>query len=225
MDNFTVEKWNNLHTQKRFQPKYPSEAYVQFVFKNFKRDNSEKVLDLGCGAGRHVFFLASEGIECYGTDISNEGINYVKSLIHKKNLNAELVVSPTKDLPFEDNFFNGIMSYGVLYYMDIADIKKSINEIYRTLKKSGKGFIVVRSTEDYRFGQGKEFEPNTFRLETETDTDKNASNESGMIMHFFTREELVEYFKIFKNVIIDRLIVTHDNETYCDNDYILTFEK
>ncbi len=60
------EQWKNLHKENRYRPKYPSELVVQFVFRNFKRDGQEKVLDLGCGAGRHVFFMANERVVPYG---------------------------------------------------------------------------------------------------------------------------------------------------------------
>lgn len=54
-ENINKEQWIALHQNKRYRPKYPSETVVQFVFRNFIRDGKTKVLDLGCGAGRHVF--------------------------------------------------------------------------------------------------------------------------------------------------------------------------
>ncbi|MCL2216613.1 MAG: class I SAM-dependent methyltransferase [Defluviitaleaceae bacterium] len=228
MDNATTSKWNELHTQARFRLKYPAESIVQFVFRNFKRDNTEKVLDLGCGAGRHVVFLASEGIGegLYGTDISKEGIAYSNLLLEQKGLKASLSVAPSNNLPYEDNFFDGIICFGVLCYMDITDVKKSVEEINRTLKPGGKGFVMVRSVEDYRFGQGEEIEKNTFRLSTDTlDGQVSASAESGMVMTFFTKEELLTLFNAFKNVRIDESIVTTDNGEYRNVDFLIQFEK
>lgn len=51
------ELWTNLHKESRYRPKYPSETVVQYVFRNFERCGSEKVLDLGC---------VPEGIFFYG---------------------------------------------------------------------------------------------------------------------------------------------------------------
>lgn len=56
MSETNRQQWINLHKNKRYRPKYPSEIVVQFVFRNFSSDGKTKVLDLGCGAGRHVFF-------------------------------------------------------------------------------------------------------------------------------------------------------------------------
>lgn len=75
------ELWTNLHKESRYRPKYPSETVVQYVFRNFERCGSEKVLDLGCGAGRHIFFMAAEGIIPYGLDYSSEGVTYTQNML------------------------------------------------------------------------------------------------------------------------------------------------
>lgn len=66
--NTSEKLWTNLHKEARYRPKYPSETVVQFVFRNFVRDGKTKVLGLGCGAGRHVFFMGRENIVPYGVD-------------------------------------------------------------------------------------------------------------------------------------------------------------
>src|SRR3712207_9523380 len=108
-------KWEKLHEQARFRPKYPSEEVVQFVFRNFKRDGKERVLDLGCGAGRHVYFMANESIDAYGCDISREGISYTKNMLERSGLRANLSVASINKLPYENDYFNGLISCGVLY--------------------------------------------------------------------------------------------------------------
>lgn len=217
-------RWEKLHEQSRFRPKYPSEEIVQFTFRNFKRDGKEKVLDLGCGAGRHIYFMANEGIDVYGCDISREGINYTRELLKRNNLSASLNVASIDKLPYEDNFFHGLISYGVLYYCKIEQIKKAISEIYRVLKQGGKGLIIVRNTNDYRFKSGEEIEKNTFMI-NEDDSTKCAFNENGMVMHFFDRNEIIELFSNFTKVSIDEIIHTHDNGKFTDSNYEIIVQK
>ena len=50
----TVHLWENLYSQQGLGPKYPQDSVVRFVFNNLKA--GQKVLDLGCGAGRHAIF-------------------------------------------------------------------------------------------------------------------------------------------------------------------------
>ena len=75
MSEINREQWIDLHKNKRYRPKYPSETVVQFVFRNFERDGKTKVLDLGCGAGRHVFFMGNENIIPYFEKILNWQLN------------------------------------------------------------------------------------------------------------------------------------------------------
>lgn len=224
MVNNTKELWETLHKQSRFRPKYPSEMVVQYVFRNFKRDGQTKVLDLGCGAGRHLYFMANENLDAYGVDISADGVEYTNELLKAHNLKGEAVVGTIDNIPYEDEMFDGMISYGVLYYCDIKEIKQSCNEIYRVLKNDGKALIVVRTTDDYRYGQGTEIEENTFIINEEDDK-KCAFNENGMKMHFFTREEIQELFKNFTTVTIDKIEETSQNEKYKDSNFIIQLVK
>lgn len=224
MNSNMQKKWEILHSESRFRPKYPAELVVQFVFRNFKRDGRTKVLDIGCGAGRHVYFMANEKIDTYGSDISKEGINYTQELLKKNKLNANLYVSSVEELPFENEFFEGLICYGVLYYCKKEEIQTAVNEMYRVLKPDGKGLLVIRSKKDYRYGEGKKIEENTFIVH-ENDQTKCAFNENGMIMHFFEREELENLFKGFKNVTVDEIIETHENGKYCDANFVVDFTK
>lgn len=224
MDKKTKELWENLHKESRFRPKYPSEVVVQYVFRNFKRDNITKVLDLGCGAGRHTYFMSKENLDVYGIDISSDGVEYTKRILEQDNLNGNIKVGSVDNIPFDDELFDGIISYGVLYYCTTDEIKKSIKEIHRVLKNGGKALLIVRSTEDYRYGEGIEIEKNTFLIK-EKDENKSSFNENGMKMHFFTRDELMELFNNFNSISIDMIEETSDNGKYKDSNFIVQLIK
>lgn len=224
MDLNMKTKWETLHTQGRFRPKYPAEIIVQFIFRNFKKDRNTKVLDIGCGAGRHVHFMAKENIHAYGVDISKEGVDFTNKILKQENLNGNVKVAGVEQLPFEDDYFDGIICYGVLYYSKKDGILKAVKEMHRVLKDDGIGLLVVRNTKDYRFGLGQEIEKNTFIIE-ENDDGKCAFNENGMTMHFFEIEELKKLFGKFRNVEIDEIIETHKNGEYCDANFVIKFQK
>ncbi|KGK86065.1 class I SAM-dependent methyltransferase [Clostridium sp. HMP27] len=224
MDKNMQNLWQSLHKQNKFRPKYPSEIVVQFIFRNFNRDSKTKVLDLGCGAGRHVYFMANENIDTYGTDISRDGIEYTEMILKQHQLNSNLKVASVDNIPFEDNYFDGILCYGVLYYCSIKEINDSAKEIFRVLKPNGKALIVVRNTDDYRYGKGKEIDKNTFLIE-EKNNKKCAFNENGMKMHFFERSEIEELFKNFSKIEIDEIMESHENGKYRDSNFVINLTK
>lgn len=216
------EFWLELHKEKRHQPKYPNDDIVAFTFRNFSRDG--KILDLGCGAGRHLKFLAENGYKAYGCDYSSNGIEASKYLLDTYALSAELEVASVDNLPYEDNFFDGIISCGVLYYNPKDIIEKSAQEIYRVLKKGHKAYIVIRSLEDYRY-QNAIKKTKYEVVINETDESKHAFKENGMNMYFFDKEEVERVFYMFKNIEINTLIRTYAGDTYKNHDYVIVLEK
>ena len=220
-------KWENLHKQSRFRPKYPNELVVQYVFRNFNRDGKNKILDLGCGAGRHVFFMGCENIVPYGLDISQPGVDYTRQLLSDSGMKdycKNIVCADFQSIPFECNFFDGIISFGSLYYSDLSGIKKAIDEMHRILKPGGKILIVVRGFQDYRYGAGETIEKNTFIIRY--DNEKACANaENGMIMHFFDKAELYELFKEFTTITIEETFETSNNGKLVDFNYIVNVVK
>src|SRR3989344_8170650 len=148
-------RWKDTHAKERFQPKYPADYVVRFLFTHFPRDFKErsnlKILDLGCGAGASTVFLAKEGFLTYATDISEPGLKVAEKRLKDNNLKATLENASMEKQPFEDEFFDGVISFGVLYYNTEDGFKKAVDEIYRTLKKGGKAFVFSRTVDDYRF--------------------------------------------------------------------------
>ena len=224
--------WNELHKDERHQVKYPSENVIRFVRKNFRCDGTENILDLGCGAGRHLVYLAEINIVPWGGDFSASGVACSKEMLERYGYGqyCENVLDTTSyDLPFNDNFFDGLICWGVLYYMDIVHIRESVKEIERVLKRGALALVLIRTVNDYRYRDAKlsgakEIEDNTFFL-SENDATKSAVEEDGMLMHFFTKDEVEEIFVGFTEVSIDTVTQTYDNGSYQDQDFLVFLRK
>jgi cyclopropane fatty-acyl-phospholipid synthase-like methyltransferase len=224
MENLqNIEKWNILHSYKRFRPKYPSEHVIRFIFTQFPRNydkrNELKILDMGCGAGRHTIFLAQEGFKTYACDISEEGTRYLNEELENKKLSATVVKSDMENILFPDDFFDGIISYGVFYYNNSKGYRTAVSEMHRVLKKDGKALVFSRTTDDYRYGKGTKIEKNTFVLDV-ADT-----NEKNMKIHFLDHDEIYEMFSKFKNITVEKTETTFANMERKDSDWIIIVEE
>lgn len=174
---------------------------MQKVIQQLHESKAKKILDLWCGTGRHTVQLAKEGFEVYGLDNSEYGIQATKQRLLKEKVNAKFVLQEmTEKFPWKDNFFDAIICIQVIHHGDIATIKKIISEMERILKKWGFIFITVpnQKTQATKF---KEIEPNTYiPLD---------GKEKGMPHHYFTPNELKDFFVNFDIIDIHLDNVDH----------------
>ncbi len=184
------ERWNGIY--KREKTLQPIQEDMPRIVDVFRKYNCKRVLDLACGSGRHILYLAEMGFDVNGIDISGEGIRIANSLLEERNLHANLIVgSIYRRLPFKDNFFDAIVCIQALHHARIESIRRTIREMERVLKPSGLAFVTVRKRipkkERLPF---KDIAPRTYiPLEGE---------EKGLVHYLFNKKLLHEEFKDFK---------------------------
>ncbi|MEI7424976.1 MAG: class I SAM-dependent methyltransferase [Candidatus Staskawiczbacteria bacterium] len=138
-----MKQWNEIFKEKGRVFLEPQEDIPKIV-KLFKKKGIKKVLDLGCGSGRHTVYLAKNGFDVYGIDISPIGIKLTKDWLKKEKVQATLKLGPIyKKLPYKDNFFDAIVSTSTINHAKIEDIRKLIRDIQRILKTGGLIFMTV----------------------------------------------------------------------------------
>ena len=72
------EIWEERYSQRLVVNKYPHDDIVSFMLRNYREDKEKiRVLDLGCGTGNNLTFLAKEKYDYYGIDYSTSAIEIV----------------------------------------------------------------------------------------------------------------------------------------------------
>jgi len=107
--------------------------------------STDKILDAGCGAGRNLHWFLKEGIEIYGVDQDSITID---ELINANPLlpAGRFQACPVEHLPFENNFFDHIISSAVLHFANgVSHFKDMLAEMIRVLKPGGSLFIRMTS--------------------------------------------------------------------------------
>jgi ubiquinone/menaquinone biosynthesis C-methylase UbiE len=112
-------------------------------------DNCKKILDAGCGGGRNLVYFLRNGYEVYGIDPNPNAVSAVKQLsqtLNPANAAENFVVAPAENLPFDDNYFDLVISSAVLHFANSPDHFDSIiHSMWRVLKPGGYLFARLAS--------------------------------------------------------------------------------
>ncbi len=130
-----------------------------------------RVLDVGCGVGRHVTYLARLGFQMAGVDVSPAGIEGTRLACAQIGAAFEGQVCDMTALPWADEAFDAALSTSAIHHGLRAHIQAALDEIWRVVKPGGEFFVDLMTTncatyrqmrEDAAAGRLTEVEPNTF---------------------------------------------------------------
>jgi len=152
-----------------------------------------RVLDLGCGVGRHALPFAQLGLETYAFDGSDAGLAFAQKAAEDAGLNIMFTQGSMLELPYADGFFDYVLAFNVIYHGDRPVVRQAIEEIHRVLKPTGLFQGTMLSKRHRKYGLGNEIAPNTFIIPDDGDKDHphfycNATE----LCHLFEGFELVE---------------------------------
>jgi ubiquinone/menaquinone biosynthesis C-methylase UbiE len=105
-------------------------------------NGDDAVLELGCGFGRSIPYLASKAWNISAIDISEEMIRSAKSNYSKLFQLVNFCVAEAEHLPYDGESFNKIVCYAVF---DALYQKEALVEMNRVLKNGGKLLITGKN--------------------------------------------------------------------------------
>jgi 2-polyprenyl-3-methyl-5-hydroxy-6-metoxy-1,4-benzoquinol methylase len=101
---------------ENYGEKYDNENFVQgtngecdFIENELRFDKSLKILDVGCGTGRHAIELTKRGYPVTGIDLSDSQLKRAREKAENSGLAIEFLKLDARDLPFDQNFNVAIM--------------------------------------------------------------------------------------------------------------------
>lgn len=107
---------------------------------NGKAPQEIRVLDLGCGRGTTVLKLLALGFDAYGVDIDPEPIRNGRNIFIQSGHSPDkrlLVISAGEKLPFNDDFFDVVLSDQVFEH--ISDLESEAKDLARITCLGGIG--------------------------------------------------------------------------------------
>jgi len=187
-----MKDWDNLYKSKGIIQKKPSKFVIEAV-NFFKEQGLERILDLGCGTGRHTLYLLQQNFEVYACDYSENALRIAKQIAP----NVEFRKCDMASLPYENGFFDGILCHFVIQHGKINKIKKAIFEMHRVLKNGGILYLSVPSTKHPEYLTGEEIEKNT-KINID-------AIDGSVPHHYFTISEIKELFGNFKILKVEHV--------------------
>lgn len=194
-----------------------------YLAELWKSKGFNKFLDLGCGLGRHSIFFAQKGYDVNSVDLSEYAVNHLKTWSDTEQLNIKTKACDMINLPFENDTFDCVIAYNVIYHTDTQGFLKSLEEIKRVLKRNGELFITLisKNTWSYqRADQYKRIDNNTI-LRNEHDTERD-------VPHFYVDiEDVRKYFCGFDFISspVEKAEYSIKNLEYCSKHFNLIVRK
>jgi ubiquinone/menaquinone biosynthesis C-methylase UbiE len=137
--------WNNIAEDwKEFREK-PIKEVLEFL-----KTKKGKILDLGCGAGRHLVKIKKG--QMYLVDFSEKMIEFAKKKAKKNKIKAEFFITDFNHLCFEKDFFDAAIFIDSLHCIKTKkDRKNAIKELFKALKPKAEVFISLWDKNSKRF--------------------------------------------------------------------------
>jgi S-adenosylmethionine-dependent methyltransferase len=108
-------------------------------------NKSDRILDLGGGAGKYSIELAKQGYNVTLADLSERLLEQAKTYVEENklpSLQSYDAVNSVNLSRYDDKSFDVIILFGPMYHLlDIDERNKCISEVYRVLKPNGIIFV------------------------------------------------------------------------------------
>lgn len=201
-----IAHWDDIFAGRAWG-KYPPEELVRFIARTFRDVEARKntrVLEVGCGPGANLWFLAREGFAVSGIDGSSHAIEAAGKRLRSENLTdgkrpADLRVGNFATLPWDDASFDAVIDVGGITSNTTQTIRSVFAEIHRVLKPGGWLFTMVFAPETTGALSGK-------KLEEGTTEDPAEGPLKGLgVIHVFTGDELRHELRAFSETSLDWL--------------------
>jgi ubiquinone/menaquinone biosynthesis C-methylase UbiE len=211
-----TNRWEEIHDQRDWG-KYPSEDLVRFIGRNYFRipkpeRKKIKVLELGCGQGANLWFLAREGFDVYGIDFSPSAIKKTKITLKEWNVEINFLdVQDIRNLAFPANIFDVVIDVATICNVTFKDHFIAYNSIYRTLIPGGKFWSYHFDESSWGYGKGNLIDYKTF-----DNINEGMLKDIGTTCMLSDKDIETELVKVgFVDITIEKHMRTYDKQSRC----------
>lgn len=160
--------WEQVFQEQEWG-EYPSEDLIRFVSRNFYQKAVRKevrLLEVGCGPGANLWYMARKGFTIYGIDGSDTAIGRASLRLDREcpSWSGKLIVGDICNLPFDNEYFDGVIDNEAIYCNSFAISQKIYGEMARVVKQGGKLFSRTFATGCWGDGTGENMGHRAYRV-------------------------------------------------------------
>ena len=156
------------------------------------KEGKKRILDLGCGLGRHSILFSKYGFQVSALDSSEEAIDSLQKYSEDNDLEIQCKVGDMHELPYPDDSFDCIFAFLSISHTDSKGIIKVISEMKRVLVPGGAMFFTLCSKETWSFTEAgyPKIDENTIM--------KTEGAEEGIPHFYVDKDDIIELMKDFQ---------------------------
>jgi ubiquinone/menaquinone biosynthesis C-methylase UbiE len=103
------------------------------------------VLDVGCGTGENVLFLADRGFAAKGIDGAPTAIRKARAKAKRRGLDVKFEVADALNLPQPERPFDTVIDCGLFHVFDDRDRDRFTESLQRVIRPGGTYFMMCFS--------------------------------------------------------------------------------
>ncbi len=212
--------WEESYRDRAVQQAYntaPVEALVRVV-SYYLRDRFDPgeleglhFLEMGCGTGPNLVWLAQKGIHVSGVDISGASLQLARQNLEHADLShlvGRLVEAPVDKVPFEGECFDGIVEACVFQHLDRDQRRSTFLEVGRMLKPGGLfvGYMLDAGHTVFQAKTAEQLQDDPGSLVLQSEGPRIRLENIGLC-HFFRKDEFHDLFAGFS--VVDPCLTTY----------------
>lgn len=205
--------------------KWPGEPLIRFVAKNFfyVEDRSMvRILELGCGPGPNLWFLAREGFSFTGIEGSPHAVSQARARLHEEcpgwESRGALKVGDVTTMDFGEQVFDAVIDNECVYCMSFDKSRAIYAKAKKSLKSGGKIFVRTFATGSWGDETGIRVGHNAWICAEGPCAKKGPSR-------FTDLHEIPVLLEGFENLTIDQLTWTQNERKNEIKEWIITGTK
>ena len=144
LEQHLKESWDEAYKRHDFrelpwETVKPDEELVRILRE--EKIKECKVLDIGCGSGTNSIFLAKNGFDVVGVDISPTAIEIAKKRAEDAGVKVEFLVANAYALKFAKNSFDFVFDRGCFHHIPVEYRGKYVKQNHLLLAEKGKYYL------------------------------------------------------------------------------------